>query len=132
MLVEMDLPEKLRNNRVCRIYLVEVLKTIFNNCVYKSIAEIAKKSTTDSRPVNVESSLFITTIQKMVGGRIRVTKNDYCPKNVKDNGVLTLFKKLIFKHNVAVATKPEYEKYNLPELRHTITGGLHLVSQEFI
>ena len=27
-LVEMDLPEKLRNNRMCTIYLVEVLKAI--------------------------------------------------------------------------------------------------------
>ena len=39
-LVECDLPSKLQNNRVCAIYLVEILKTILDDCVYTSVKEM--------------------------------------------------------------------------------------------
>ena len=75
-LVEIVLPAKLKNNRMCTIYLVEVLKAIFENCVYKSIVEMSTKSPADGVPVDIDSSLFITTMQKMVCGGSRAAKNE--------------------------------------------------------
>ena len=40
-LVLMDLPEKLRNNRICALYFVKILKTIYDECIYSSIQEMA-------------------------------------------------------------------------------------------
>ena len=71
----MDLPEKLMGNRTCALYLVEVLKTIVDDCIYKSASEIACRNVANDGSIDIDNSLFITMMQQMVGGGIQSEKN---------------------------------------------------------
>ena len=76
---------------------------------------MSTKSPATSVPVDIDSSLFITTMQKMVGGGIRAAKNEYYPTNNKNDHTFTLFSWLCFKHKASEIVNQNDEKYNPAE-----------------
>ena len=139
-LIQIDLPEPLRNNHTCAIYLAEILKTsFFDSWVYSAVTDIASKpkssssSAAETTGVDVDSVLFITNMQSMVGGGLKAAKKEYCPTSSEADDFHELFEKIVLKHDVATGSvHADYDKYNPPELQHANTGGYHLVALTFI
>jgi hypothetical protein len=134
-LVEVKLPsQNLRKNRTCSIYLVEVLKTLFDSCVQASVKEIVLDNhPEESKPFDRNSNFFISSVQNIMGASIAAAKREYCPSENKpdataeEKAILILFKNLYFYHDVASKVATEYEKYYPKDVEFANQGGLHLV-----
>jgi len=139
-----ELPQNLRGQRQCVVYLADVLKKIMDKAIYLSVKEMvtAARPGADDPEIDVDDELFVTTMQKMVGGGIRKAKNQFCPK--KERGECTeaegkqhdLFEKLFFRHDTKESPGANYKAYYPNMLHHSDMsdekGGLHLIKLKFI
>jgi len=131
MLIQADLPSQLRNNRLCAIYLVEILKTMLDDCLYKSVKEMASKS---SEPVQIDTTndLFLASMQQMVGSGIRTAKLEYCPTRSDKDEAWELLDALYFEHDATTPPSQEYMSYYPRQIEFANSGGLHLIQPDLI
>jgi hypothetical protein len=134
----------LSSNRMCGIYFVETIKTIFDKCLYDSVSQLVPKSSGESTIVEIDTkdTLFVSTMQTMIGGGISKAKNKFKPKtkdtsheqngNGTHSSITLLFERLFFHHDVKTSMQPEYKEFYPREIEFANLGALHLVSQEFI
>lgn len=128
----------LTSSRHCALYLVESIKTIFDRCVYKTIIE-STKTTSQQLDIDTTSPLFLTDVQKMVGGGIRAAKLKFLPDKAmqshrsQQSQMLTkLFELSHFKHDVKQQIATDYKKYYPSRIKYSNMGGLYLIEQQFI
>jgi hypothetical protein len=86
----------------------------------------------ESAPIDTTSSLFISSMQKMVGGGIRAAKLEYCPTRSKKDDAYELFQNLYFTHDTTEPISVEYKRYYPSEIEWANSGGLHLVHLDFV
>ena len=135
---ETKLPECLRANRECALYLVDSLKEIFETWFGEEVAELISRRQNNGTDVGIESTsqvidinseAFILQLQNTVGGIFsKLHKN----KKFVSSEAKQLIEKMRLR-TFDTDVDPEYKnKYMPPLLQHTNRGGLSLIREPFI
>ena len=134
-LYEKELPECLRDNRHCAIYLVDSLKTIFEAWFADAVIDLKKqnlqlegKASDEDQIVDVSSDECIMMTQNVVGSIFSKMRSN---KNFVSEGAQKLIERMRFRLFKEKASETYLEKYYPPLLRHTNRGGHSLIREPF-
>ena len=129
-----ELPARLQGNRTCALYLVETLKTIFEEWFYDAIAELIVGSAgpvdggdNDDDESHLDDETFLIMTHNMVGCAVSESRQKFTTDAAKK--VIECMGFRTYKGDV----DQTYIDENIPQLlQHCNTGGLTLIRPEFM
>ena len=135
---ETKLPECMRANRECALYLVDSLKGIFENWFGEDVAELISKRQNNgsdagiestSQAIDMNSEAFILQLQNCAGSILSKLHKNKMFVSPEAKQLIEKMRMQTFETDVS----PEYKrKYMPPLLQHTNRGGLSLIREPFI
>lgn len=127
-LYEQRLPQKLKGNRQCAIYLVESLRCLFYEWYRDALSLLIQNDTSDpDDPDEMDPETLLIIVHNIIGGAIPKLKERY----KRNSRALHLINSMAFRRFEG-ATDSYYEEFVPEYIKHRDKGALSLIGEKFI